>query len=305
MKADRAQKLRHSLLLLATAAIWGVAFVAQSVGTKYVGPFTFTAIRFALGVLVLLPVIFLQKNHRRDDGRATGGRLLFKAGVLCGIALGTASMIQQIGIGYTTVGKAGFITAMYIVLVPVFAAVTGRKAGPVIWICVGTAAAGLYFLSIDGGALSVQKGDAICLLCAAAYAVQILLVDHYVDMVDGIRLAALQFLTAAMLSAALMIMFERPSAVAIKAAWIPLLYTGILSSGAAYTFQIIGQRGLNPTVASLLMSLESTFSALAGFFILHQKMTGRELAGCALMACAIVLAQLKGSGGTGTAENQS
>ena len=298
MKKEHAFQLRQSLILLLTAVIWGAAFVAQSVGMDYIGPFTFTAIRFVLGALVLVPVILLGKYGRGEHGgrearRPAGGAVLIRGGILCGTALGFASILQQLGILYTTVGKAGFITALYIVLVPIFGIAAGRRNSLLIWVCVAVAAAGLYFLCMKEGISSLQKGDMLCIACAGVFALQILLIDHYAGMVDGVMLSEIQFLTAAVIGAVLMVLFERPSWEAVMAAKLPLLYTGVMSSGVAYTLQIIGQRGLNPTIASLIMSLESPVSVLAGFIFLHQAMTGRELTGCALMAAAIVLAQLK------------
>lgn len=299
MSSDRRYRLQHSLLLLMTSVIWGVAFSAQSLAMEHVGPFTFIACRFPLGAAALLPVIAWQeracRKERRTttrDGRAMGGPVLWKGGILCGLALGAGSSLQQIGISMTTVGKAGFLTAMYIVLVPVLGILVGRRAKPVIWVCVGIAACGIYLLSMKGDRFAIGKGDLFCLLCAVAFSVQILLIDHYVTLVDGIRLAAVEFIGAALVGTVLMFLFEHPGAEGIFAAALPILYTGIMSSGVAYTLQIVGQRGMNPTVASLIMSLESAFAAIAGFLILHQTMSLRELAGCALMAAAIVLAQL-------------
>ena len=300
MNKERLFRLRQSLILLITALIWGVAFVAQSVGMEHVGPFTFIAVRFALGALTLVPVILFQSRHPRSgetaggetsNGRARSGKILWTGGILCGTALMTASSLQQFGIMRTTVGKAGFITAMYIIIVPILGIFLGRRIRPLIWLCVTIAAVGLYLLSMNGS-FELQSGDALCLACAFVFAVQIMLVDHYVDIADGVRLAAIQFLTASVLGAVMMILFERPSWSAVSNAAVPILYTGIMSSGAAYTLQIIGQRGLNPTIASLIMSLESVIAAVAGFIFLHQIFTGRELAGCILMAAAIVLAQL-------------
>lgn len=300
MNKDRLFRLRQSLLLLATAGIWGIAFVAQSVGMDHVGPFTFIAVRFALGALTLVPVILLQSRQSRKgavhegemtDRRARSGRVLWTGGILCGTALMIASSLQQFGIMRTTVGKAGFITAMYIIIVPILGIFTGRKIRPHIWLCVLIAVAGLYLLSMNGSFV-LQDGDALCLACAFVFAVQIMLIDHFVDRADGVRLSAIQFLTASVLGAVMMFVFEKPSWTAVQNAGIPILYTGIMSSGVAYTLQIIGQRGLNPTIASLIMSLESVIAAVAGFLFLHQIFTGRELAGCILMAAAIVLAQL-------------
>ncbi len=300
MKKEKIFQLRQSLILLVTATIWGTAFVAQSVGMEHVGPFTFIAARFALGALALLPVILLQNRRlkadgigkgKMADGRAGSGKVLWKGGLLCGIALMSAASLQQVGIMRTTVGKAGFITAMYIIIVPILGVFMGRRIRPLIWGCVLLAAAGLYHLSMSG-AFSLQSGDALCLACAVIFAIQIMLVDHYVEVADGVRLSAIQFLTASALGTVMMLLFEHPSLGAVWNARVPILYAGIMSSGVAYTLQIIGQRGLNPTIASLIMSLESVIAAAAGFIFLHQTFTGRELCGCILMAAAIVLAQL-------------
>lgn len=304
MKKENVFKLRQSLILLLTALIWGMAFVAQSVGMEYVCPFTFIAIRFALGAAVLLPVILLQGHRQRTgetsdsggmaspaQGRVRSGRKLWLGGVLCGVALMIASSLQQFGIMRTTVGKAGFITAMYIVIVPILGIVIGRRVRPLIWLCVLIAAAGLYLLSMSGR-MTLQTGDALCLACAFVFALQIMLVDHYVTVVDSVCLSAVQFLTACVLGIVMMLLFEHPNWDGIWEARLLILYTGIMSSGVAYTLQVIGQRGLNPTVASLIMSLESVISAAAGFIFLHQTFTGRELAGCIMMAAAVILAQL-------------
>ncbi len=314
MRKESAFQLRQSLILLLTAVIWGIAFVAQSVGMEYVGPYTFIAVRYALGALVLVPVILLRRkikasgreeagntglSRSRDisgtvpaeEDRAGSGRKLWIGGALCGTALMIASGLQQFGIMQTTVGKAGFITAMYIVLVPILGIFIGRRCKALIWLCVLIAACGLYLLSMNGS-FSLQRGDALCLACAFVFAMQILLVDHFVNEADGVCLAAIEFLTASVIGTVLMLLFEHPTWQAIYDARESILYTGIMSSGVAYTLQIIGQRGLNPTVASLIMSLESVVSAVAGFLFLHQSFSGRELAGCMLMAAAIVLAQL-------------
>ena len=313
MTSERKYQIRHSLYLLLTAVIWGVAFVAQSVGMEHVGPFTFNAARFFLGTVTLLPFILIRSGGRkrnaerhfsgREDGfdaefqyrgreEVTGRSLLLKAGLLCGTALAVASNLQQIGIKYTTVGKAGFLTAMYIVLVPILGIFVGRKAGGKVWLAVLTAVAGLYFLCLAGGEMQFQKGDLYCISCAFFFSVQIMLVDRFAPRVDGVQLAALQFLVSGIVSAVCMLLTEEPAFSQLLDAALPILYAGVLSCGAAYTLQVIGQKGLNPTVASLIMSLESTVSVIAGFLILHQTMTRGELTGCVLMACAIVLAQI-------------
>ena len=301
MKREKLFQLRQSLILLLTAVIWGVAFVAQSVGMEYVGPYTFIALRFSLGALTLLPVILLQGRYTagggvnggsQPDTRAKSGPGLWLGGILCGTALMIASSLQQFGIMKTTVGKAGFITAMYIIIVPILGIFIGKRIRPLIWLCVLIAAVGLYLLSMSGSFV-LQTGDGLCLACAFVFAVQIMLIDHFVDEVDGVRLSAIQFLTASVLGTVMMLLFEHPSWRALYEARVSLLYTGIMSSGVAYTLQIIGQRGLNPTIASLIMSLESVIAAVAGFIFLHQAFTSRELIGCILMAAAIVLAQLQ------------
>ena len=212
-------------------------------------------------------------------------------GICCGVFLAIASSLQQFGILYTTVGKAGFVTAMYIVLVPILGIVIGRKIRPLIVVCVCIAVAGLYFLCMTER-LSLGIGDLLVLLCALVFAVHILVIDHFSPLVDGVRMSAIQFLTAGLICAVPMLIWERPEAGEILAAWMPILYAGVMSCGVAYTLQILGQRNADPTVASLLLSLESVFSVLAGWVILGQRLSGRELFGCALMFAAIILAQM-------------
>lgn len=298
------QQIRSSLLLFLTAFIWGVAFVAQSVGMDFVGPFTFNSVRSLIGGIFLIPCILLldrvnpeRKNARAElqkmsrEERKAGRRQLLTAGILCGIIMTVASNLQQFGISYTTVGKAGFITAMYIILVPIFGIFLKKKCPMTVWIGVVLAVAGLYFLCMTEG-FSVQMGDLLVFFCAIAFSFHILVVDHYTVLVDGVRLSCIQFLTSGILSGICMLLFEHPQMSSILAAWQPILYAGILSCGVAYTLQIIGQRGLNPTVASLIMSLESVVSVLAGAVLLNQIMSGREILGCVLMFVAIILAQL-------------
>ena len=286
--------MRHSLLLLLTAAIWGFAFVAQSVGMDYVGPFTFTAVRSIIGGVVLLPFIAFRerKKNKEESTEKTNLRLLFLVGILCGLLLCIASNLQQIGIQYTTVGKSGFVTAMYIVLVPVLGIFLRKKTGWQIWTAVGIAVPGLYFLCMTDGSFVMERGDVLTLFCALAFSFQILLVDHFAPLVDGVKLACIQFFTCGILSALPMLFLEQPKPEQILAAWLPILYAGVLSNGVAYTLQIIAQRGMNPTVASLLMSMESVFSVLAGWLILHQKLNSREMTGCVLMFAAIMLVQI-------------
>ncbi|MCD8073683.1 MAG: DMT family transporter [Lachnospiraceae bacterium] len=292
--------LRNPLLLFLTAAIWGAAFVAQSVGMDYVEPFTFNFARSIIGGIVLLPcILFLDGQKKKAGGQApadfsrqTAGRhTLLLGGVCCGVALFVASALQQIGIQYTTVGKAGFITAMYIVLVPVFGIFLKKKAGGRLWLCVLLAVAGLYLLCITEG-FTVGGGDLLVLLCAAAFAVHILVIDHFSPLADGVRMSCIQFFVCGLLSGVAMLLFETPSPDAIWQARLPIGYAGVLSCGVAYTLQIVAQRGMDPTVASLILSLESVFSVLSGWLLLGQSLAPRELSGCVLMFAAIILAQL-------------
>lgn len=287
--------LRQSLLLFLTATIWGVAFVAQSIGMDYVEPFTFNAVRNLIGAIVLLPCIGLLNRLNGKDNGAAGEpqkKTLIIGGISCGALLFVASNLQQFGIQYTTVGKAGFITAMYIVLVPVFGIFLHKKAGLKIWAAVALAVAGLYLLCMTDGSFSLQMGDLLVLACAVAFSFHILVIDYFSPKVDGVKLSCIQFFTCAVLSAIGMLLFEEPKLSQILAAWVPILYAGVMSCGVAYTLQIIGQKGMNPTVASLILSLESVVSLLAGWVILGQKLSNRELAGCALAFAAIILVQL-------------
>lgn len=296
--------LRQSLLLLLTAAIWGVAFVAQSVGMDYVGPFTFNTVRSLLGGIVLIPCIVLLKRinvgskdtagaAEHASGDPAGQRkVLLTGGVACGVLLCIASNLQQFGIMYTSVGKSGFITAMYIVLVPVLGIFLKKKAGIKIWCSVAIAVGGLYLLCMTGSGFSIQKGDLLLLLGAVMFSFHILTIDYFSPKVDGVKMSCIQFFTCGILSMVCMFLFEQPQIGAILQARIPIVYAGVLSCGVAYTLQIVGQKGMNPTVASLILSMESVISVIAGWLILHQKLSGRELLGCVLMFVAIILVQL-------------
>ncbi len=287
--------LRNPLLLFLTAVIWGVAFVAQSVGMEYVGPFTFSFTRCMIGGLVLIPCIWLldrlKKGETREPKTAGDRRTLLAGGICCGAALCTASNLQQFGIKYTSVGKAGFITAMYIVLVPVMGIFLKKAVGLKVWVSVALAVAGLYLLCITEG-FSVSFGDLLVLLCAFVFSVHILVIDYFSPKVDGVRMSCIQFFVCGLLSGVCMLIWEKPDLHAILQAWMPILYAGVLSCGVAYTLQIVGQKGMNPTVASLILSLESVVSVLAGWLLLGQNLSTRELSGCVLMFAAIILAQL-------------
>ncbi len=279
-----AKQIRGSLLLLLAAFIWGIAFVAQSVGMEYVGPFTFISIRFLLGGIVLLPVVAIgRKQMLPSQPVDKKGHKLLIGGICCGFALLAASSLQQIGISHTTVGKAGFITALYIVFVPLFGIFFRRIPGVRVWIAVLMSALGLYLLCMKGS-LQLSIGDTYVFLCAIAFSVHILLVDHFSGRVDPIQLSCLQFLVCG-IAAAVPMLCE---------AALPILYAGILSSGVAFTLQVVAQKDTNPTAASLIMSLESVFSVLAGWVLLGQRLSWREGVGCILMFAAMVLAQLPG-----------
>lgn len=284
--------LRSSLLLFLTAVIWGVAFVAQSAGMEYVGPFTFNAVRSVIGGIVLIPCIFILNRGKQNRQRSRQGRRdLIRGGICCGIFLAAASSFQQFGIQHTSVGKAGFITALYILLVPLLGLLFGKRVSRRVWIAVAIAVLGMYLLCVNEG-FSIAFGDLLVMVCALLFAVHILVVDYFSPRVDGVQLSCIQFFTCGLICAVGMFLFEKPSFQQILTAWMPVLYAGVMSCGVAYTFQIIGQRDTDPTVASLILSLESVVSVLAGWLLLHQALSLRELGGCALVFCAIVLAQL-------------
>lgn len=288
--------LKNSLLLLLAAAIWGIAFVAQSVGMDYVGGFTFNAVRSIIGALVLIPVILVFGNKKEErafseEEKKTSRKTLILGGISCGTCLCLASNFQQFGIKYTSVGKAGFITACYIVIVPIIGIFLKKKCSPYIWAAVAMALAGLYLLCITDG-FSISTGDFLVLICAFVFSVHILMIDHFSPMVDGVKLSCIQFLVCGILSGIPALIFENPQISSILAAWQPILYAGVMSCGVAYTLQIVGQKNMNPTVASLILSLESCISVLAGWVLLNQKLSFKEILGCFIMFAAIILAQM-------------
>ena len=306
--------IRQSLLLFLTAVIWGVAFVAQSAGMEYLGPFTYNGIRSVLGGLVLLPCIaFLNRiqsvrqtdssSGRKEDeseiasqGKHAGdNRQLLIGGLCCGIILFAASNFQQFGIQYTTVGKAGFITAMYILIVPILGLFVHKRAGLQVWIGVLFGIAGLYLLCMKDS-FRLEKGDALVLVCAFIFSLHILVIDHFSQKVDGVKMSCIQFWVCGILSMLCSFLLESPNLQNILASWLPICYGGIMSCGVAYTLQIVGQKDMNPTVASLILSLESVVAVVAGFLLLGQAMSRRELFGCLMMVMAIVFAQLPEGG---------
>ena len=290
--------VRNSLLLLLTATIWGVAFVAQSVSMDYIGGFTFNAVRNLIGALTLLPVIWgLGKTKAPEEKKriqaSSDRKTLITGGICCGILLCFASNFQQFGIKYTSVGKAGFITACYIVIVPIIGIFLKKKCSPFIWIAVILSLCGLYLLCLTPGeGFAIGKGELLVLICAFLFSLHILVIDYFSPKTDGVKMSCIQFLVCGILTAIPAIILEHPSLSSFSGAWGATLYAGVMSCGVAYTLQIVGQKNINPTVASLILSLESCISVLAGWIILGQKLSTREIIGCVVMFGAIVLAQL-------------
>ncbi len=293
-------KKLHIFFLFLTALIWGTAFVAQRMGSEYVEPFTYLAWRSWAAVLFLAPLVRVMDHfsYRRgiDNRRpktVSDRRLLIVGGCLSGFMLWAACAAQQIGIAHTTASKAGFITALYVVIVPLLSIFIRKRPSVQIWACVALALIGLYLLCMKTASFRLEYGDAWELACAFFFAVEILLVSYYCSRVDPVRLSFVQFLVVAILSTILMLLIEHPTVDGLRLALPSILYAGIFSSGIAFTLQIIGQVGVNATVASLVMSLESVFSALSGWLILHERMSPRELSGAALMFLAIALSQIE------------
>lgn len=289
------KKMRANFLLLLTALIWGSAFVAQIKGMDNLGPFSYAAVRNLVGGLFLVPITLYfrkkDKTVRTKEEEASEKKNMIIGGICCGLVLFVAGSLQQVGLGYTTAGKAGFITALYIVIVPLLGLFIRKRVRPVIWGCVLVAAIGLYLLSITNG-FTIGKGDFLVLLCALGFSVHILVIDHFSPKTDGVAMSCIQFFVVALCSGIVMFIFEEPTVANILSAWLPILYAGVLSSGVGYTLQIVAQKDTDPTMASLLMSLESVFALVAGMIILHEMMSGRQMLGCVLMFGAIIVAQL-------------
>lgn len=284
-------KLRGSMALMAATVIWGSAFIAQSVGMDHIGPMTFQAARCGLGAIFLLPVIYIFDADKKCYLKKWMDPALWKTGFLCGSALFVAAGLQQVGLVYTTAGKAGFITAMYIVLVPVLGLFLHERPSVSAWVSVGIAVAGLYLLSCVGAA-QINIGDVLMLGGALGFAVQITLIDRLAGNLDGLRLNCIQAFVCSLWSALVMAVTETPSLPALAESALPIAYAGILSMGVAYSLQIVGQKHLEPTPASLIMSLESVFAALCGWLILKERMSIAELCGCGLVFAAVIISQL-------------
>jgi len=293
-------RLQGNILLFITALIWGAAFVAQKIGVVQVGSFTLTSVRFFISGVALLPFAAFRIRNRKLKATHTGEpsalktgerKALILGGVICGLCLMFATVTQQYGLTYTTAGKAGFITALYILFVPIFRFFGGRKAPFTVWISVLAALVGLYLLCVKEG-LSVNAGDLYVLLCALLFTIHILVVDRFSPHVDGVVMSCIQFFVASLTAAIPMLIIEKPAITAILACWAPLLYLGIISGGIGYTLQILGQQRTDPTVASLIMSLESVFAAISGGIFLSESFTGREIVGCALVFTATLVSQV-------------
>lgn len=297
-KIKKSKTLFSSFLLMVAAFIWGTAFVAQKEGLEQIGNFTFLALRSYLAVVFLTPVsLFIYKNNKKKIGNGDHNenktfisRRLILGGVLCGGSVCLASVVQQYGIILSGVGKSGFLTTLYILIVPLLGLLFRRKVKPILWFCIVLATCGMYFLCVTETG-SVNIGDVLLIMCAFFFAVQIMIVDYFVETVDGVRLSLVQFAVTALISTVGMFLFEEVDPVAIGDAWFSIFYAGVLSSGIAFTLQIVAQKNLNPTLASLIMSLESVFAALAGAFF-GERLSVNEIFGCALVFAAIILAQL-------------
>ncbi|MCR5766981.1 MAG: DMT family transporter [Lachnospiraceae bacterium] len=306
--------LKYSLLIVLAAFIWGSAFVAQSVGMNYIGPFTFGMARFFIGGIVLIPValIFKRKNddkNENDDStndvnsnsgnnagtipfrNSTETTRLILGGIICGIVLCTASSFQQVGIQFTSPGKSGFITSLYVILVPIFGLFLHNRSTAVMWIGALISLLGMYLLCISE-TMSVNKGDVLTFFCAVFFAVHIIVVGRFAPFVDGIRLSCIQFFVAGIISTVLAFVFEKPDPAMMLEAAVPILYAGVLSCGVAFTLQTIAQRKVNPVLCSLLFSLESVFSVLTAWVIMHETLTIKEIIGCVLVFGAVVLVQI-------------
>ena len=287
------KKMQGNIMLLITAMIWGSAFVAQSKGMEFIGPFTFNVVRNFVGGIVLLPVVAI---FSKDSGLSVEEKKLLDkntliGGICCGVVLFIASSFQQYGLVHTTAGKAGFITALYIIIVPLLGMFMGKKVPKIVWGCVALAICGFWLLCIKEG-FTVGLGDFMVLICALFYSLHIITIDRFGPKANCVKMSCIQFWVAGVISIIPMLMFEEPEIGAIMDAKWTILYAGVLSSGVAYTLQIIAQKYTEPTVATLLMSLESVFAALSGWIILHEVMMPKEFIGCILVFIAVILAQI-------------
>ena len=301
----KSNHFRNVIYLTLTAVIWGVSFVFQSMGNDHMGALSFTSARYLLGGLVLLPVVLIKARRPRflaDPGeipvKQVPVKLTIAGGILCGLALCTATVFQQFGMKTTSVGKTGFITAFYIILTPIFGLFIGKKCHFTVWIGATASLFGLYLLCITDG-FSLAWGDLLVLLCAIVFTFHIMLVDYIAPRTNGVLLACIQFFVAAVISGIPALIFEHPTLAQLVDCSIPILYMGVMSSGVAYTLQILGQRGFNPSIAAMIMSMEAVVSALAGaaayalgMLSQDQSMTAVQVLGCVIMFAAVIFVQL-------------
>ena len=284
------QTLKGNLLLLITALIWGVSFVSQRVGMETIGPNTFNGLRTMLGAMVLVPFILMR--DKAGKSKTTDRKKLLTGGLLCGVLLCLASTLQTWGMVYTTSGKSGFITAMYMIIVPIIGLFIGKRLRLFTVLGIACGVAGMYLLTIGGASLTLNIGDLMTLVCAVVFAFHIMVIDRLSGEVDGVKLSCLQFLVSGTINILLMFLLEHPDWSLVLSCAVPILYTGVLSCGVAYTLQIIGQQYAEPTPASIIMSLESVFAVLAGAILLNETLRPGEILGCALMFAAIIIVQL-------------
>ena len=291
-------KLSGTLALLFATVIWGSAFIAQSVGMDHIGPMTFQASRCGLGALFLIPIIFLFEKDKKQYFKNWADAKLWKTGFFCGTALFVAAGLQQVGLVYTSAGKAGFITTLYIIFVPIAGIFFRRRVGGMVWLAAALAAVGMYLLCMTES-FALSSGDTLVFLCAVVFTAHIMVIDHYADHVDGVIVSCIQFTIAGLVCTVGALLFEEPTFAALGDGIIALLYAGVMSCGIAYTLQIVGQKGVNPTVAALILSLESVVATVAGVVAFKigllktdQTMTGRQIAGCVLVFVGVILVQL-------------
>lgn len=289
-------KLKSCIILFMAAFFWGLGFVSQSKGMEYMQPFTFTASRNILGALVLLPIIFYKRKSNTNT--KINWKITIIGGIACGIALTCGSLFQQYGIVTTSVGKAGFITTLYIIFTPILSIFIGKKAPFIVWICAIMAAFGMYLLTMTES-FSISKGDLMVFFCAIAFAIHILIIDYFSAKTDGVIISCIQFFVCFVICGLLALIFDNSTISQLKSGIVPILYAGIISSGVGYTFQIIGQKGVNPTTAAIILSLESVIAAIAGviaykigFLNVDQTLTFRQIIGCAVVFASVILVQL-------------
>lgn len=301
----RSKTIRNSMLLFLTACIWGLAFVSQSKGMEAMGPYTFNGVRCLLGAAAVFPLVLVQihkEKEREEQGETIGGKngrhTILTGGLFCGLAYTAGTTLQQIGILHTTVGKAGFITTLYIIFVPILGIFLKRKVSGVVWIGAAMAALGLYLLCMEES-FSLTTGDTFIMLCALAFAVHIMIIDYYSPKTAGVYLSCIQLFVCGVISLVLAFLLEAPSFSQLKEGMVSLLYAGIMSCGVGYTLQIIGQKGMHPAVASLILSMESVIATVSaflaykvGFLKTDQSMTGRQIIGCAIVLAAVLLVQM-------------